>query len=537
MQSLSARARRALGSPRYWFHYRRKRFWVLMVLVLYTLAGFFLVPWVAERQLPAIARDLLERPVRVEGVSFNPFMLSAEIRGLRLEEDNGDPLAGFDSLYINFQLSSLFRRAWTFAEIRLERPSLELVRFEDGGINLLRLIPEREQRQETSGEGPPRLVIGEFDLDEGRLLYRDKTRAGGFTVPVSPISFNFTNISTLPEDGGEHRLTAQSEGGANLLWEGTAQLSPLQLAGEITADGPYPALISRYFRDLVNVEVSGGQARLKLAYQVRQGDNGELSARIAPLQLALRDLTLAEKEGGTVFTLPEADLNDLRLHWPEQSLTVGSLSLEGANLALERGADGQFNVQQWLADGDGAPPTVDRTDNGDDNPLGGWTLAVDSTRVQDLSLTFQDAALRKPGSVQIRELGLDLGRITSNPGEDFPVELDLSLASGGQIRFAGKASLLPSLVADGEYQIDKLALAGAQPWLSDFARVSIDDGHLDMAGTIATSPESLFDITGELTLGQLGINATDGDEQLLGWQSLAVDHFAYSLADNCPCSP
>jgi hypothetical protein len=34
-----------------WINWRRRRFWAVIVLLVYTLAGFFLVPWVARVQI------------------------------------------------------------------------------------------------------------------------------------------------------------------------------------------------------------------------------------------------------------------------------------------------------------------------------------------------------------------------------------------------------------------------------------------------------------------------------------------------------
>lgn len=552
-ESRPGRARRFPGTRRDWLDRRSKRFWVMAILlallVLYTLAGFFLVPWIAERRLPEIATEQLQRPVTVDDISFNPFSLSSRIEGLRLEEHNGDGLAEIDSLYVNFQFTSLFRRAWTFDAIRLVRPSLHLVRLEDGGINLLQLLPEREPAQEEESDDPPPLVIDEIIIEAGAMVFTDQTRAGDYSVPVGPIDLSVANISTLPEDSGEHELVARSETGASIRWQGTSQLSPLLLRGEIEADGPYPVLLYEYFQERFGaVRITDGEARLRLSYRVQRNDDGELGARIEPLQFLLRDLTLTEPDGDTVFTLPEASLNGLRLRWPEQTVAVKSLSLDGAFLQLTRTADGQLNVQRWLATGNTAPaPAEAPAGDPDSKPLGGWTLTLDGARISDFDLSFEDASLREPGSVQLADLNLDLGQITSAPDARFPVTLRLSVASGGVIELEGDVGVWPAVAANAEYSVTGLALGMAQPWLSERVRARIDDGVLDLAGSVATSPDDPFNITGELALRQLAVSAADSEEpgpeepnpeglapeeKLLRWQSLEVNRFGYSLADN-----
>jgi len=46
------------GKPRDWLNPRKKRLWLVVAILFYTLGGFFLAPWIAERQLVSIVGDL-----------------------------------------------------------------------------------------------------------------------------------------------------------------------------------------------------------------------------------------------------------------------------------------------------------------------------------------------------------------------------------------------------------------------------------------------------------------------------------------------
>src|SRR4029453_2822292 len=87
---------------------------VIGVLLLYVLAGFALAPALLERYLPRDAEEQLGSQVTGGGVRINPFLLRLEVNGFRLEYPPGQPLVGFGRLLVDFQLSSLFRRAGTF---------------------------------------------------------------------------------------------------------------------------------------------------------------------------------------------------------------------------------------------------------------------------------------------------------------------------------------------------------------------------------------------------------------------------------------
>ena len=93
------------------------------LLLLYTLAGFLLVPRVARNAAINYVQHDLGRHLTIGSLSFNPFTLATEIRGFALSEADGAPIASFALLRIQFSATaSLLHRAWTFAEVRLEQP-------------------------------------------------------------------------------------------------------------------------------------------------------------------------------------------------------------------------------------------------------------------------------------------------------------------------------------------------------------------------------------------------------------------------------
>src|SRR5439155_24263753 len=82
----------------------------------------------------------LKRRAEIGDVRLNPLLFKLEIKRFRLQEADGRPLLAFDRLFLDFELSSLFRRAWTFREIQLEAPRLDVVLSPDGRLNVADLL-------------------------------------------------------------------------------------------------------------------------------------------------------------------------------------------------------------------------------------------------------------------------------------------------------------------------------------------------------------------------------------------------------------
>src|SRR5205823_2149358 len=110
------------------------------LFLVYTLAGFFLVPRLIATYVPRYAQERLGRRAHIGEVRINPLLFKVDIRQFRLQEADGRPLLGFDRLFVDFELTSVFRAAWTFAEIRLEAPRVDAVMGPDGRLNIAELL-------------------------------------------------------------------------------------------------------------------------------------------------------------------------------------------------------------------------------------------------------------------------------------------------------------------------------------------------------------------------------------------------------------
>jgi hypothetical protein len=148
---------------------RQKQVWALVVVVvLYTVFGFFIAPQIIKSQgLKAIA-DNLGRQATLEKVLVNPYSLSLTLQGFELKDPDGTAFVAFDDLYLNFQTSSLFRWAFTFKELRLDGPRIDLRRLPDGQPNFVDLIPDKSDEpphpESTQEKGIPRLIVGDLQI-------------------------------------------------------------------------------------------------------------------------------------------------------------------------------------------------------------------------------------------------------------------------------------------------------------------------------------------------------------------------------------
>ncbi|MFW5439790.1 MAG: hypothetical protein ACKE5M_03790, partial [Methylophilaceae bacterium] len=87
------------------------------LFVFYLLFSYFAVNPIAKKLMPNIAEKSFASKASVGSVAFDPFRLKATINGFQLSTKSGEPLAGFEKLIVDLELSGMFDLAWKFKQI------------------------------------------------------------------------------------------------------------------------------------------------------------------------------------------------------------------------------------------------------------------------------------------------------------------------------------------------------------------------------------------------------------------------------------
>jgi hypothetical protein len=407
-----------------WLHRRRVPLGVVAGLIAaYGAFGFWVAPGIVRGQIVKQGSEAVGRNVTLDEVRINPFALAVGLSKFAIEEPDGSSIAAFDDLYVNFSTMSAFRLAWTFSELRVTRPSVELVIREDGTLNLAALgkaAPEQEaaaQQAEAAG-GLTRVVVGQLVVIDGHVGFADRRGRRPFQSSVDAISFSLENFSTLPDDEGQHAFAATTDLGERLAWRGSIGVNPLQSAGHLELTGIRLPRLAGYLVP-ETVELVEGTFELAADYDVKlRSEGNDLSVtggRIAlrdvrvkadkeltPLNVELAPIALsvsgfADRPGGRATGSLEFTPNgagkvsvkgtfgldpltaDLNVSVADMALTPWQTFVEPvAGLTLERGAvhvDGRFQLES-------APTESMRFDGG--AAISDFS-ATDSARKQDFA--------------------------------------------------------------------------------------------------------------------------------------------------------
>jgi hypothetical protein len=443
------------------------------VLLAYSAIGFGLLPYLVKLQAPQFGQSKLERRVSVEGVQFNPFTLRLQVQGFRLAEAIDAPLLSLDALVVDLTWASLIRRAWTFTEVRIEGPAVLLSIAPDGTFNVAELLAtiERQFPSDESKSSLPRLVVERFVLAQGKVDVSDQQ--AGYANTISPINFELSGFSTLPDQTGNYRLNAASLLGGKLSWTGQVSLSPMQAQGELTLEDAALVELAAYLQPYTLANLKSGRLSATLPYRVAYR-GGRLEADLTGASLRLRDLILTAGEGReSLANLKQVNLDQLNADLMTRAISVGSLQIKGGTLALVRQQDGELDWAQL-----GVPTRATQSVPVEEGAPMTWALevhqvaldqvafhATDHTASPPLKLDVGKAQLNlnltaeqtdKALSLAVKDAGLTLESLTVASGTQKPLRLAQIGFSDGGMNLAEKQVTLGRVFAQGaEWQLQR----------------------------------------------------------------------------------
>jgi len=387
-----------------------------LLFVLYTLAGFLLVPRLIATYVPRYAQEQLGRRAAIGEVRVNPLLFKIDIRQFRLTEADGRPLLGFERLFVDFELSSVFRAVWTFAEIRLEVPRVDAVLGADGRINiadLLEALPKGEPAAEPSA--PPRVLLQHAVVSDGVVSFTDRSQHVPQTAALQPINIELHDVTTLRERRGPYTISATLTGGGVVSWDGQVSLVPLASAGRVDLRGFPLATAWRFVQDDVAVAEPRGQVDANLRYQFAYRD-GTTSLKVEGMEIGLAGLVLQERDGKT--PLLALDRLDAVAAWGDliaREVTVPEITVSRGRVAATLARDGTVNWQKLVtaASASASPVSPSAPSAEAARP---WRLAVETLRVDDVALSVVDESRASPVALDVGGLSLGLSaRLESSP--------------------------------------------------------------------------------------------------------------------------
>jgi uncharacterized protein involved in outer membrane biogenesis len=457
------------------------------LLVLWAVAGFLVLPRilrpVAERKLS----ELLHRPVTLRRLAFNPFALSVTVEGFDVREKGGaGPFFSFERLFFNLQAVSVLKGGPVIRAITLTRPSLAVVRHEDGKYNFQDLLDEAS-KPKSPEEKPLRFSVNNIRIEGGSVDFDDRPERTKHTLRDMKLGIPFlSNIPSQVEITTQPVFEAKVNGAPFAL---RGQTKPFSQTRETSVDLNIADLDVPHYLEYVpapmRVKLTSGRFDSRLTITFSQPPKGDPRLVLSGTAALRR---LAVEMGGQALAACErfeAVLGSFDVF--RRRARLASLKAIGPELWVRRGKTGSFDVLAALAppasksDGSAGRASAARAEPAIQRAAPARPLLVDvaAIGIEAGKIHYEDLALAKPFRAVLREVAVSVKGFSTAPGSKAGLEVSAKSDAGETFRNTGTFSIEP-LVLEGEVAAGGAPLSRYQPFLDSFVEVDFEDGVLDL---------------------------------------------------------
>jgi hypothetical protein len=508
---------------------------VALLLGVYAIAGFWLAPKLLRSNIMKEIPKILPGVTPAVGeIRVNPFLFQVEIKDFSLTGANDIKLVGFGRLFVDFEVSSIWHRAYTFGHIDIGSPFVNAVIFKDGSLNLSQLSPKPTEKPKPvpkNAEPIPALRIGSFKVTQGFLSFYDRRRQSDFATRLEPINFELQNFST-GVTGGRFTFAGASKLGERIEWHGHLSVQPIESDGEFQIAGLQAHTIWEYLEDRLSFLVNSGKIDLNATYQFSLKDDVDLKVDVS--KVALTDLAVRPKDSDIDWiTVPELILSGTTLDLKRRQAHSDSLSLAGVKLVTWLEPDGSFNLLKLAAtpvpsvpvpaaSPPPSPPTLSAPAGAGAAPAPAWAFDLREFTLHDASVSAEDRRTKPAAKVLLTPLSIKVIGANLDLAKALTVQLDSKINDAGSLSVAGVVTPQP-LDANLTLKLDGVELAAIQPYIAQYTSMTLLAGALSGDAKVHYGPKQpALQFGGNISVANLHTVDNALHEDFINWERLDI---------------
>ncbi|WP_145257367.1 DUF748 domain-containing protein [Pseudomonas sp. SJZ131] len=516
---------------------------LLTALALYSLLGFLILPGIALRIANQQLANYATTPAHIQRIELNPFSLEVTLWGLIIGEP-GKEQVGFERLYANLQLDSLWTKALHLSDIELDKPKTQILFGKDGKLNLLGLfkIPASEPTPADPNAKPFPLRVERIRLAGGYVHFQDARPSEPIEFLYDKLDFELKNLSTLPDDNADMTLVAAGPEGGQIDWTGNFSLIPIASEGKLKVTDGQMKVWWPYVRDALPLALENGVLNLSTDYKLNLAKETELQLNNVAVSVA--PFAINAPDGRPLVRLERLDVSDTSIDLAKQQVVVGKIRSNKLETWAALEADGQLDWQKLFASqpskaaakakaepatapaaADSPPPAA--------APSKAWQVLLKDVQLRNYQVHLEDRKAQPPVPLEVGPLNLDLQNFDSLNGSPFKLKLDTGVGKQGKITADGQVNLEP-VSAKLNVQTKDIDLRVAQSYITPFIRLELRSGMLgsDLAVDLKSTEPLAFSVTGRAQVDQLHTLDTLKTRDFLKWQQLVLEGLNYQHGDS-----
>lgn len=322
---------------------------VVSLLVIYTLLGFFGVPYGIKNIAPKYLKDY-NATLFVKEAKFNPFTF--ELNATNAELNTTSPLFSTKQIDVKLKPFSIFKKLVEVDIFRLQEPNVKILRDKNSKFNFSNFISDDNATTEDNSTSSINFALNNAKIIKGSFSYSDQNLTKPFNVNFDDINYELSSLNTKKNSAGSHIFDSNSTLAHKIDLNGDIKLNPLKIEGNIS--------IKDFSIDPVAISFI---------------DNDTLNLKNAVINLGINYALIAD-ENATNINLKDSFLNvkSLSIDEGKNELSLGELELP------------KFDLSSKIADKIDAKLELNAINLSDVSFKNAITASLKSLNLNDISL-------------------------------------------------------------------------------------------------------------------------------------------------------
>lgn len=377
---------------------------LLSIFVLYSLLGFFLIPYIAKDQIVKNLDNLLIYKSDLKKVFFNPYTLSIKLEEFSISNKD-ERLIGFDELEIDFALlKSIHESHISFKTINLVKPYVNIVQDENGDINLASILKPQEDKKEDASKSNspiPSFKISKTQIIDGNFLFTQIFNSKKTTTDINNFNYTFYDIGTYKNYLASHSLVTNINKDTKLYIDGGFRLIPFKMYGKMKLENMKPKEYIGYSKDLLNFDIGEPTLSLSLGYSL--DTSNDLKAYIDNANLSLRDIKVIKKDK-ELAGIKNFNIGGLNLDLAKHEIDINDISINSLFANIVSRKNEKLNVDNLV--------NIKDKEQEDDKPKDTkpWSVSLDSFALKNSNFKYDD--LKNKSKMEAKNISVLLDKMS-----------------------------------------------------------------------------------------------------------------------------
>ncbi|GAB6093879.1 DUF748 domain-containing protein [Desulfatiferula olefinivorans] len=447
-----------------------------------------------ERVHLSVDRGLLDLTARIAfrkegGKSVVEAEGALHLSDLALTDHHGGNLFSLTGLHISLLPSPVTDKRMHLGEVRIDSPTLDVVRDADGAFNLTGLVtpddgPADETTTQEADDAPsPALVIDRLVLEKGLIRFTDHDAPGQKNPAVtvlSGLSVTAAPLSTVDGQVSRVDLSARINDAAPLRLGTDLTLSPLSVDSEAALSDFSLAWLQPYIPEPIRLGLTGGRFETEGHLRLTMPADQPMALTVTA-DAAVRDFASVDRDTNEPFlTWDDVSLDNLSLAMEPLRVAIDAVTLNRLKQRILIDEKGALNLSTIAGTKEASPKTPE--EKGDENassavvPVRIGTLALNGTEVR-----FRDRSLTPPFATRLALKTLTVTGLTSEDFKAADVKAKGTLDGTAPLEISGRINpLSKDLFVDLDLGLGNVDMTAFSTYTGKYVGRAIEKGKLSL---------------------------------------------------------